>query len=146
MQISESDIDEITQTVWTATLDLEAYPLGALDDSTVAWLDSHVQISGAWEGTVMLRCTPGLARRAAGILFQLEPDEASEEDVVDTLGELVNIIGGNVKALVPTPSTLSLPAVEAEARVGPPLPEAPISLSVYDCGGELFLVSVHEGL
>ncbi|QCC78154.1 chemotaxis protein CheX [Nocardioides daphniae] len=40
-----------------------------------------------------------------------DADEPSEADVVDAVGELVNMVGGNVKSLVPGPSQLSLPLV-----------------------------------
>jgi chemotaxis protein CheX len=42
------------------------------------------------------------------------------DDVADALGELANIIGGNLKNMVPAPSALSLPhvviAAQAESR------------------------------
>ena len=34
-----------------------------------------------------------------------------EEDVADALGELANVVGGNVKAVLPGPSVLGLPEV-----------------------------------
>ncbi|QIK84282.1 chemotaxis protein CheX [Sanguibacter sp. HDW7] len=47
-----------------------------------------------------------------------EPDDAvvSHEDVVDAFGEIANVVGGNVKALLPALATLSLPQV-AEGQV-----------------------------
>src|SRR5690349_23131599 len=39
------------------------------------------------------------ARRAAAAFLAMEMDEVSTDDVADTLGELVNIVGGNVKAI-----------------------------------------------
>ena len=47
----------------------------------------------------------------AAALLALPEDEASEDDVADAVGELVNMIGGNVKSLVESPSALSLPHV-----------------------------------
>jgi chemotaxis protein CheX len=39
----------------------------------------------------------------------------SPADITDAVGELVNIIGGSVKSLMPQPTVLSLPSV----RTGP---------------------------
>src|SRR3546814_11558410 len=43
----------------------------------------------------------------------LAMSEITPEDVTDAIGELVNMIGGNVKSLMPEPSILSLPMVAA---------------------------------
>jgi chemotaxis protein CheX len=39
------------------------------------------------------------------------PPEVPEADVRDALGEIANMIAGNVKALLPEPCSISLPAV-----------------------------------
>jgi chemotaxis protein CheX len=70
-----------------------------------------VHISGAWEGVVTVESTSNLARRAASILLGVEEESATPEELGDTLGELTNIIGGNIKGLLPEPSRLSVPAV-----------------------------------
>ncbi|NIQ01639.1 MAG: chemotaxis protein CheX, partial [Nitrospinaceae bacterium] len=55
-------------------------------------------------------CPIPLARQAAAIMFQLQEDTAGPEEIQDAFGELANITGGNIKALLPEPSYLSLPA------------------------------------
>ena len=51
-------------------------------------------------------------------MLGLDPGDGPRpaEDVADAVGELVNMIGGNVKSLMPGPSTLSLPLVRAGRR------------------------------
>jgi hypothetical protein len=47
-------------------------------------------------------------------------DEAvSEDDLVDAFGEVVNVVGGNVKSLLPLQGTLGLPQVATSAPVVP---------------------------
>ena len=41
----------------------------------------------------------------------LDAQEVEPDEVADAAGELVNIIGGNLKTLLPTPSKLGLPEV-----------------------------------
>jgi chemotaxis protein CheX len=44
-------------------------------------------------------------------MFGVEIYETMPDQVSDALGELTNIISGNIKSLLPEPSSLSLPAV-----------------------------------
>jgi hypothetical protein len=45
----------------------------------------------------------------AAAIFQVEADKARNEEILDALSELIHIVGGNLKALLPQPVTLSLP-------------------------------------
>jgi CheY-specific phosphatase CheX len=47
-------------------------------------------------------------------MFDLEEEAAAEEQMFDALKEIVNIVGGNLKASLPEPCTLSLPEVVSE--------------------------------
>lgn len=44
-------------------------------------------------------------------MLDLDPAALSQQDVADAWGELVNMIAGNLKALMPPPSEVSLPSV-----------------------------------
>ena len=50
-------------------------------------------------------------------MFGMEPDEVSADEVADAVGELTNMVGGNIKSLLPEPSLLSLPTVSRGAPV-----------------------------
>ncbi len=80
-----------------------------LEDVLHAWVD----VDGGAAGRVVLsteRCTAEHLTRA---LLQMPPDEPVEHrDMVDAFGEVANVVGGNVKALVPDPTVLSLPCVD----------------------------------
>jgi hypothetical protein len=43
-----------------------------------------------------------------------------DEDIEDALGELANVVGGNVKAVLPGPSVLGLPEVGVAPEAGRP--------------------------
>lgn len=74
-----------------------------------------VTIHGAWSGDVEVRVTPELAVRLAREVLQLGGRPADEADVRDVVGEVANMIGGNLKALLPEPCRLSLPHVTTSA-------------------------------
>ncbi|BEP14272.1 hypothetical protein acdb102_25830 [Acidothermaceae bacterium B102] len=72
---------------------------------------ASVCLSGAWEGVLMVECEPPTAALLSATLLGLEPGETSDLDVADTLGELANVIGGNLKNVLPGPTLMSLPVV-----------------------------------
>jgi chemotaxis protein CheX len=74
-------------------------------------LAAAVHITGAWNGSVLLGASEGLARRVASRMLQCTEAEVGPADLDDALAEMVNILGGGIKALVPGPSQLSLPTV-----------------------------------
>jgi len=70
------------------------------------------------------------------------PDEAGPADVADAVGELVNMVGGNIKSLMPGPSVLSLPAVAA-GRAAHPSGATEIARFDGVWAGEPVRVAVH---
>jgi chemotaxis protein CheX len=66
----------------------------------------------------------------------------SDADVADAVGELVNMIGGNVKSLMPGPSALSLPVVAA-GRVARSSDSVEVCRLDASWAGDPLLVSVH---
>ncbi|WP_432548173.1 chemotaxis protein CheX [Kineococcus sp. SYSU DK004] len=80
-------------------------------------LCASVGITGARPGLVTVTVPRSAGRSLAAVLLS-EDGDLDDEDVYDALGEVANIIGGNVKALVPDAGALGLPAIAA----APPLP------------------------
>ena len=113
MALAESDLCELIENIWSSVLGLEVERSGeapaARGDECL--LTGCVQVRGAWDGAVILDCSAALAREATALMFGVAPDAETFEDVQDALGELANIVGGNVKSLLPQPCELSLPTV-----------------------------------
>jgi len=107
-------LDQVIHTVWQTMLgqDIDSCEVsepwkGEADHGMMAC----IQITGNWEGAVTIECTAKLARDMAEEMFGMEPGEAADDEISDALGELVNVVGGNVKALLDGGAELSLPAV-----------------------------------
>jgi chemotaxis protein CheX len=83
------------------------YPASPSDALSVS---GRVSVSGGWFGEVVICCSAPLALRAAAELFAMSPDDVADDDVRDVVGEFANVIGGNVKSVMPGPSALSLPS------------------------------------
>jgi chemotaxis protein CheX len=97
--------------VFTTMLGLDVFP------SETPWrpagdlLTSYVQLSGDWNGAVVLECTRRQACRFAGLILCTDPPDTVDDDVRDVLGELANVIGGNMKCGISTAAHLSMPTV-----------------------------------
>ena len=116
--IKQDQMVEITQAVWSSFLGMPLHVVETPESSAAYGGQSAtatVHISGGWNGSVILSCSTTLARRAAVAMFQTGPDDIGDEDIADAFGELVNMIGGNLKCLLPEPSELSLPTVSLGA-------------------------------
>ncbi len=117
--IHEATVQEITEQAWLALVgeDELLVPLPApLPADT---LSSWVEIVGPWTGSVVLTCGRDTAvELTAALLRDHAPDVLEDEDVDDALGELANVVGGNVKAVLPGPSVLGLPEVGATPPAG----------------------------
>ncbi len=109
----EDSIFQIIEEVWTSFvgIKLERRPEQELSSLKGYFLVASIEIDGAWKGEVVLFCSEPLAHRITAHLFEIEPAEVTMEDVHETLGEINNIISGNLKRLLPEPCFLSIPVV-----------------------------------
>jgi chemotaxis protein CheX len=117
---TDDDLRVIAEQVWSSYLDVDgSSPLLAIPaaNPTLA-VSASVSVTGAWRGHVVVSCSEVASRKAAAALLSIDLDEVTDEDVADALGELANIIGGNVKSLLPEPSALSLPHVHVDGPSG----------------------------
>lgn len=111
-----ADVQAIVEQVWSSFLGEtepllpQSLPTGTPFGAEEAW-SAAITISGGWSGLV----TVELAEKVAFTLTSemLGFAEVEDGDVADAVGELVNMVGGNIKSLMPGPSTLSLPVVAA---------------------------------
>jgi chemotaxis protein CheX len=114
--ISVEDLAEITNEVWGSLLDPgQECPLLPFPVDGASEVSATVSVTGAWRGHVVVECSGPASRLVAATLLSVEAGVVTGEDVADALGELANVIGGNVKSLLPGPSALSLPQVTLAA-------------------------------
>ena len=109
------DVRAVTGDVWEACLASHGDPLdwGTGEPVGGPVARALVHIAGEWSGAITLEMSVATAEVAARVLLDVDDVEAWE--VADAVGELVNIVGGNLKSLLPTPSKLSLPRVSQSA-------------------------------
>ncbi len=119
---TEEDLQTIAEQVWASYLDPDgSSPLILLPpEKPSREVSASVSMTGAWRGHVVIWTSATASRHAAAALLGVELEDVTVEDVTDGLGELANIIGGNVKSLVIGPTALSLPHVLISGESGYP--------------------------
>jgi chemotaxis protein CheX len=143
---TDEQIVGITSDVWTSFTGKEigAEDEGALADSGEVTVGC-VAVTGAWQGCVLLAAPTPLARTVAAAMFDLPADRLTDDEVADALGELTNMIAGNVKSLLPGPSSLSMPAVTVGASYTVRIPRGLLVNRVsVTCEGQRLTVSVWQ--
>jgi chemotaxis protein CheX len=133
VEVNENDLAEMVEQVWMSYLDPEGLnPLiPTYDDSQPSEVHSSVSISGSWTGHVVYASSMVAAKNAAAAFLAMGADEVSPEDLSDVLGELANIVGGNVKAMLPPGCFLSLPQVVLAPETATTYPSASRISGVY---------------
>ena len=70
-----------------------------------------VHFAGPWKGALLLGCGPTQAAAFAAELVGIEPPDEVNDDVRDAIGEITNIIAGNLKSMLPAGTELSAHSV-----------------------------------
>ena len=118
--IDEATIQSIAEEAWSALVGEDEYLVPLPGDLPEDPVSSWVDVSGPWTGVVVITTGRSTAEQISrALLKEHAPAVLDEEDVEDGLGELANVVGGNVKAVLPGPSALGLPLVGAAPVAGP---------------------------
>ena len=102
--------------IWSSMLGLGLAPAASDDDVATAVAGQRrwsgcIALSGDWRGAVTVSCIDPLARIVTGAMFGMTPEEASDAELQDAIGELANILGGQTKKVLSDRCVLGLPVV-----------------------------------
>lgn len=140
----ETEIVEIARAVWEAMFAAELSVDAGDEPPAGESLTSVVHIEGAWQGAVTVHCPATLGSVLAARLFVDGPDP-TDVDVRDLLGELANMLGGNIKALLPEPCSLSLPSVTAGRDYDVQVVDTSVAARVrFTCEGLPLIITLLE--
>jgi chemotaxis protein CheX len=110
MQYLEKEIRAFVETIWTMVLRMDVKRNDASASPPTSAIEGRVRIRGGWHGTIVIQSDEKLANRAASKMLCLASGtKATDKDAQDAIAELTNILGGNLKALLPGPSQLGIP-------------------------------------
>jgi chemotaxis protein CheX len=112
MHLNDQDLYQIVSSTWLAMLSLDVEPDSQAEPERMSEpLTGSVQLTGHWEGAVVLHSPTSLARQVAGRLSAADPAALSLEEVRDALGEITNIVAGNLKELLAEGTHQGMPVV-----------------------------------
>ncbi len=114
MQFMEKEIHQFLGMIWEAQLNLPLQPRPLAPEAPPeCTCRCAIQISGGWNGWLVMDFSPELARQASERFFGVsEPKQPAE--VEETLKELANQVGGNLKNLFSGPTRLMFPVVSLD--------------------------------
>jgi chemotaxis protein CheX len=142
-------LGEVGENIWSQTLGVPLVPCDPTEPASgTPTLQGQVQITGGWQGTLILQCSQKAARRAAESMFDRRDDSLTQDDIYDTVGELTNMLGGTVKSMIASDGCfLSLPVViEGTDYHVRALNTKVIARQSFDDSGETVVVTVLEAL
>ena len=114
MRLEEAQIRSIVRSVWSTQLGLEIQDADEpVHSAPSQWMTAAIHITGDFRGGIRFECSRALVQRAASIMFDRPTDQLNEEDERDVIGELTNVVAGNIKALIPGSNSISLPTIIA---------------------------------
>lgn len=122
MTIECEVVDNVTLSIFNEMLGLEVSPDSEEANSgsgSESIFCSSVEVTGEWNAKMSFQCSEGLAKTIASKMFAVEVSELEEDEVLDAVGEIINMIGGNIKGCVGVESTLSIPDVVIHQAIAP---------------------------
>lgn len=140
MTIDEAILQQVVNDVCSGMLGLEMERSEEFDCEGTGALSAIIRISGSWNSLVQVLTPRNTAITIASSMFAMSKDELSEAEIRDAVGEIVNMVGGNLKGIVEGESSLSLPCV-GESNGCAPFDSSFSGPSVSNrCQGDPFIV------
>ena len=127
----DCQIEQIVQSIFTSMLGMEVSRNNDNPSDCQEVVLGTIQITGAKSASVVLGVSAEVARAAAASMLQLSSQDVTQDDERDVVAELTNMIGGNLKGLLPGPLYLSLPTVVAGRDLGLQVPGAELVDDVW---------------
>jgi chemotaxis protein CheX len=110
-RVHREDLEAVVMSVFTTMMGLEVQPSPEPCPGLSGMLTAAVYLTGEWEGAACIHVEPGQACAFAGRFLGMPAPEAVGDDVRDVMGELANMIGGNLKCTLAPGLRVSVPSV-----------------------------------
>ena len=140
-QFEAVDLDQIVVDVFGTMLSDQVMAVDEPWHSDVNRLTASVHFAGPAPGALLVECSKQDACCVAELLTGIRHDEVSE-DVLDSLAEMANMVGGNLKSLLHAGAGLSIPIVVEGSAWASNLPASePHRRRAFACGTAVFWVT-----
>lgn len=116
MKISSEELEQLTREVWATMIGLDLAD-AVMAENPEPGVTSQIEIHGDEQATLRIDCSMALARQVAARLFDMPPEEIEMDLILDAMGEMANVIGGQVKGRWSGAVKLSLPVTQESGGV-----------------------------
>lgn len=106
----DAELDQTVEMIWCTMFPSSLALTPGTPTNPADCVTGFVMIEGAFDGVVLLRCPARLAATLTDAMFDTSGDP-SADDVRDAVGEITNMLAGNIKTVLPHPSHIGLPVV-----------------------------------
>jgi len=120
----DSQIEQIVQMIFDTMLATQMFRAEHESVSELHRLLGTVQVTGELPVSIILGVSDGVARASAATMLHVPVNEVTNVDERDVVAEIANMIGGNLKSLLPGTTQLSLPTVVEGLNLGLQVPGA----------------------
>jgi chemotaxis protein CheX len=104
-------VTQIVENVFQTMIGLDVKAVDTPFCPTGEVITSIISLAGTWKGAVLVRCGIEEAFDFTSRMIGIDPPTNLNDDVRDAMGELANMVGGNLKSVLPSGVGLSLPTV-----------------------------------
>jgi chemotaxis protein CheX len=107
----EPVVNQIVEHVFQTMMEMEVRVADAPFPPSGDLITAAISLAGSWKGAVLVECGLPEAFLFTSRMIGIDPPTSLNDDVRDALGELANMVGGNLKSVLPGGVSLSLPTV-----------------------------------
>lgn len=144
MSSSQLPIQAVIDEVWSSIVGTALEVTDSEEALRGPTMAATVPYYGDWRGAVIVRVDAPLARIVGSRMFMIPEDELTDADVQDAVGEVCNMIGGNLRAHLSRTCELGTPTIATGTGLHVCVPDthalARIRYRSEDCGVEVTLL------
>ena len=133
----------VTQQIFSLMAGIEVYPSETPLLETDLSFESELDYLSFCKGSIVLDCSAPVAFAFTERLMGVPTPTAFDDDVKDALGELANMIGGNLKGLLSADTVLSAPVVFSDKRAPVEKEHAKLTSIDFECEFGLFRLCLY---
>jgi len=111
LDVYRNDLASIVQSVFQTMMDLEVAVCEAPWTHAGNTITAAVHFVGQWRGATLVECDAPQACQFAARFMGIALPAMIDDDVRDAMGELANMVAGNLKSVLPHGVDLSMPSV-----------------------------------
>ncbi|HUI57899.1 MAG TPA: chemotaxis protein CheX [Bryobacteraceae bacterium] len=111
VQWHKADLEQVVASVFSTMMGIAAEPSEAACPASAGLLTAAIYLTGEWRGAAFVHCFPRQACEFASLFLAMPAPETVDDDVRDVMGELANMIAGNLKCTLCPGIRVSVPSV-----------------------------------